>query len=828
MLGKIRKKTMVFLFDFLLFVFCLLGVYHVSQKPGLPVNFLKQNNRVLISKIYDPAGEKNLRINDIVHSINGYEISSVEDIEFICDGLKIGESVNIEIERNSITEGFNISLVPFYGVRYLIIMVFVGILFFSLGVFVLIKRPDEEASYIFHWAEVSVAVIVLTTWGNYSIKPFGLGYVLRIIFSTAYAFAPVFYFHFALVFPHNRFKKVKKVLIPLYTFAGLLSIWMGINFLRSTFPVSLNNFHDFMLAFDTCRWFFSICMVLGVISFIISYRHAVEESERRKLRWVFLGLGAAAIGFITLWQIPQALTSAGLIDEDFILLISAAAPISSTISIIRYHLLNIDLIFNRSAVYTMVLLILLIIYTIIIGLIGTIIGTYSITSSLLASAGAAVVVALLLEPARKVVQQFVDKKFFRVKYNYRIAQKKFIDEIRSHLDIYQIANSICNEINELLSLRCIVILLFQKSGNLRKILSCLNVDSLTLQNILNEIQELDDTLKSPMGVDNKVESGTMIKFADAKLFQSLGISIIFPMLSRKNKNVGLLIVGDKKSGGRFTVEDIDLLSTISTEVGFAIERIMLQEELLLKHEEARQLKELGDLKSYFISSVSHELKTPLSSIRMFAEMLETRKDISPEKSNEYLEIIQGESNRLARLIDNVLDFSKIERGIKEYHFSPLNINNLIRSLLNTMQYQFEIGKFKLEIDLCKEEYLIMADYDAVLEAIINLLSNAMKYSSDIREINISTHVEENYIVVSIEDKGIGISEQEIKNIFEPFYRAKDEKTQGVGGAGLGLSLVKHIMDAHKGRVKVQSQSGEGSVFSLYFPMEVKSEKDINN
>jgi len=254
-----------------------------------------------------------------------------------------------------------------------------------------------------------------------------------------------------------------------------------------------------------------------------------------------------------------------------------------------------------------------------------------------------------------------------------------------------------------------------------------------------------------------------------------------------------------------------------------MERLALQQEILLEHEEAERLKELNHLKSYFVSSVSHDMKTPLTAIKMFTELLQS-KPRSREETREYLQIIDGESDRLTRLINNVLDFSTIERGIKQYTFSDVDLNTTLRSALAVMNYQFSSAGFCIRQHLHPGDLPVRGDPDALMEAILNVLSNAMKYSPDRKEIEITTFLENGFGGICIRDRGIGIPEKGRERIFEPFFRSSHERTAGEG-IGLGLAVVKHAIDAHGGSIRVESREGEGSSFTLLIPSINTSQPD---
>ena len=235
--------------------------------------------------------------------------------------------------------------------------------------------------------------------------------------------------------------------------------------------------------------------------------------------------------------------------------------------------------------------------------------------------------------------------------------------------------------------------------------------------------------------------------------------------------------------------------------------------------DVRRDLETAELRSQFVASVSHELNSPLAAIRMFAETLRLNRLREPEKKNEYLETIVNESQRLDRLIANVLDFSKIEKGRRIYRLEKTSIKEVLESAARTMDYPLRQKGFRLRLAIADDIPEINADRDALLQAVLNLLDNAMKYSGDAREIDLSLEEIESNVIIRIHDRGVGIPEAEQKRIFEKFHRVSDPRNEGIVGAGLGLALAAHIIEAHGGRIDVQSRPGEGSVFSVILPLE---------
>jgi signal transduction histidine kinase len=234
--------------------------------------------------------------------------------------------------------------------------------------------------------------------------------------------------------------------------------------------------------------------------------------------------------------------------------------------------------------------------------------------------------------------------------------------------------------------------------------------------------------------------------------------------------------------------------------------------------DVRRDVEVTAMRSQFVSSVSHELKTPLTAIRMFAETLRLRPS-GDFPREEYLDTIIHESERLSRLVDNVLDFSRIEQGRKLYQLQRTPAAAVIDAVVRAVQYPIEAAGFVLRVDADAALPDVNADPDALQQAVLNLLANAMKYSGDRKEIELDAKARDGALLIAVRDYGIGIPPEQRQRIFERFYRVPSPENQRVPGAGLGLTLVAHIAKAHGGEVTVESAPGAGSRFTLRLPVE---------
>jgi len=228
--------------------------------------------------------------------------------------------------------------------------------------------------------------------------------------------------------------------------------------------------------------------------------------------------------------------------------------------------------------------------------------------------------------------------------------------------------------------------------------------------------------------------------------------------------------------------------------------------------------ELARMKSDFVSTVSHEFKSPLTSIRQLAEMLQSGRVPSEERRQQYYDVLLEQSERLALLTDNILSLAKIEEGRAEFAFETTDITALLTNIVSSFRERVRHEGFDIEFRVQGPIPPVAVDRTALSQAITNLIDNAIKYSGDSRKVVVGASVEEQTLAIAVQDFGVGIKKEDIDRVFERFFRGGDELTRTVKGSGLGLTLVREIVEAHRGKVQVESEPGKGSVFSIRLPL----------
>jgi signal transduction histidine kinase len=316
-------------------------------------------------------------------------------------------------------------------------------------------------------------------------------------------------------------------------------------------------------------------------------------------------------------------------------------------------------------------------------------------------------------------------------------------------------------------------------------------------------------------VDNGLETSTQYEYELELLSKTNGL---YP---QNNRLTTIADVSPFFPGHQvlITMKNEDLIDVLVTRrswiygIAFALLLgAMILGVMLILRDISRE-EHLARIRSDFISNVTHELKTPLTSIQLYTESIIMDRVESAADKKEYLKIILKETENLKRMIRNILDFSRKKKGKRDYHFEQVDISSILYSALTDLDYWLTNNRFHLGTEI-EDNIIAEADPGALKQAIINLLSNAIKFSSNRKEIWVGLRKENGTIRIVISDKGIGIPDDQKDLIFEEFYRVGQKDAEYISGTGLGLTVVKEVVEAHDGKILVESKLNEGSTFTI--------------
>ncbi len=811
-------KKGLYIFYLILGCFIIfIGYYGYTQhnkRPGIsPDIFQKTVTR-------DDGTE--VKIDGIVVKIDDITLKTEnqkKEIEFVLSKRSIGDTVLILIQFDGKSEPEETELQPFYTYAPVpLINLFIGLFCAATGLLVFVRRPQSKKARVYYWATLAFYFTLCVTEGFYVLGDKWISYVPGILYYVSYSFIPAIFLHFSFQYTQISSGNIERwklrrstIFVMIYGPAIIFTTLMGTLFFLSSLQNSIDIYRIFLKALHIFWIYLIFYLSYAVVHFIRLFRLSFLEEQQARIKWALFGMVVGLAPFIFLYQIPNILQLDPLINQDWSNVFLIFIPTTLAISILKYNLLDIELVIKKSLVYASLTVFTVTVYLSFARLFQNLITEVFQVKDIVSSGLAALVAASTFHPARKKIQDLVDKSFFRVSYDYKKSILSFIERAQKMVNSEHLIDFFLLKIEKTLPIESLGIVIFElKSGE----------DTILFQR--NKIEGLDYFLGLEQKQDyifarkSSVQTEERINFSHEPHLGENEIEAVIPLFFHMTNITGFISLGKKRSGERYSSEDIELLQTMSREFSLNLERIRLQEAVFIEKAEKEKLVELNLMKTEFVSTVSHEIRTPMSSILGLSELLKGGKIQESAKQEELLNLITAECTRLSRFLHNILEFGKIERDAKQYNFEHTEIQTVIKEMLKLFEPRLKSEEFKLETRFPKNPVFVDIDRDAVKQSLTNLIDNAIKYSQERREIDVRIVEGENQIEIQIQDRGVGIPEKEQFKIFQDFFRSPEAARQCPGGVGLGLKVVKHIMEAHNGKVQVRSKHGRGSTFSLIF------------
>jgi signal transduction histidine kinase len=768
----------------------LFGVFNLTRRPGIPREHL---TRPIIG-------------------VDSHDIRRSTDLRFILSRKMIGDPVEIRFGPDGGPAVVRTVIVPYYSqTAFPLVFVLMGSVSLLAGFGVFLFKPREPRARIFYWLSLSFGAAVMIGGSSYGVQGRAVNVLPGVLFNFAYPMTVAVLLWFARSYapPRRRIKPALFWAVPL-----AWGVFLCGAFLVSQRGPSIAAFRLRQQAIHVFRLYIVFMAVASLVELARAFRHAATEEDRTQIKWYFIGLLAGLGPFLVFYQLPLALTDRPLLSEDFASIFFFLLPIFMAMAILQFRLLRVNIVFHRGLVYALFTVFVLCAYLFSVEALRRVFPRATAAGNALISVGAALAVALALSPGRRKVQNFVDRLFFRQAYDYRQAIQEFQAGAPSVIDAGRLVALFSETLTAVLPVDRIGVLVREARGEAGDIRLLGGLDGASAGKLLG--LPLDAT--RPWARPGKVRGVEGLDFTREDVLEAAGLAVVLTMPGGAGTPAGLLAFGPKTSGHRFTKEDIDLIETLSGDLAVNLGRIRIQEQVIYERASREKSEELVRLKTEFISSVSHELRTPMTSLRGLSELLRSGKVGDEARREKLLGLMAGECGRLTRFLTNVLDFGKIEGDVKVYDLRETALGPLVREVADLVREGQPDGDIRLAVEAPAGPVTVRADPDALRQALLNLVDNALKYSPDRKEVTVSLTADPDAITIAVRDRGMGIAAEDRDRIFEAFFRSPRAVETNPAGVGLGLKIVKHIMAAHGGRVAVESEPGKGSVFSLVFPL----------
>jgi signal transduction histidine kinase len=827
----IAKKNSIYFF-LLVALLCLVvgiwGTFRLSQRPGLKATLEAADGHLRLGRLFPDgtAAKSGLKRGDIVLQVDNNPIQSSSDFNFYVDKKKTGESVNLNVQRSGEEFNLTVGLEKENGSLFIIVHSLIGLFLWIVGVFVFLKNPISRVTRIFLIASLAFSLAIFISWEGFPFGPKVLSFILPSVQIFAYTLLPALFFHFSIVYPKEEESSIQKnpLIYSVYLPGLVLTLLMETFYWRAILANSLSIFQVYKSFFLYSRLYLVVYVVFGLLILYQTYRKLEFLEDKRKMKWIFWGIVVGTFPFFFLYVFPDVFLNKTFISEITYLFFMLVIPISFAFSILKYQAMDIDVVVNRSLVYSLLTGFIVGIYLLTVGFLSEVLYRATGYGGRLFPILGTLMAALLFTPAKNRIRVLVDKTFYRIRYDYRKAIQKFTRQVDLAFTQDELLELLLKKLDLLLAVNRAMILLRKDDSNEFEIAKWFGFSEDEIRGIESEQNSLPVSLfttKTVQGAKGSTDFRDIQALPENQVLKKYEIRLSFPPAGKEELSC-LLLVGKKKSGLRYSAEDVELISQMVQEVVQALQNMKMRERILFEQLEKEKLKELDKLKTKFISNVSHDLRTPLTSIRFSVDnMLSGVCGDTTTESRRCLQMIKESTLHFSRMIENLLILSTSESGKITLSKETLLIDMVVDEACNMVTPLAE----KKGINLFRgkrEGISVYADKHCLLQILLNLLDNAIKYSDSGGKVTISAKrlKDERLVEFTVTDEGVGISPENLESIFERFRKISPSGTVGEKGLGIGLDIVRNLVHLHGGEIKAESpvpETGRGAKFSFTLP-----------
>jgi len=802
------------------------GIY--SQAAAYPVREILgayYDARLQIFEVHDRGRGLGVELRDRIVAVNGQPVANVLDYRRLINQQRAGSPVILTVERGAET----LTLAPFvlYHKKLdlaLVVQSLVSLSFLAIATLVGLKRFQSRTVRLFFFTAIAVGVYLALVGTEMT--------ALIYLQAVALTLAPGLVIHFFLSFPHERWLARSRWRFLLYLPSlVLMALTVGAfhQAVRAGTGIFLAPFYS-LLSDKIGFGYLALSATFGLAYMGYLYTTTTDATLKRQAQWIMWGLGCVVV--VSGADIVLTMLQRQTYELHYLMLLSTIClPVSFAFAILRYRLLDIDLVVNRSMVYGLLTACLAALYLLLISLLSTALGIATGSSAYpLIVFLSALVIGILVNPMRARIQAIIDRAFFRQQVDYQRALIQWSEELSKSIRFADLARLLLQQLPRQLLLQGAWCLVLNQEETCLEPLPVLADPADAGQSDRrgadsSEAQEaLSLPVNSPLATHLTQTGQTLLldgEQADPILstWRESGVQLVLPLVSG-GRLVGVYLLGARLSGDLYRRQELDLVRTVANQAATAIANARLYEEVhAFSQELERKVQERTRELRDFISAVYHELNIPLTSIRGYLNLLvDGRAGPLDDRQQRFLQTAYTNTMRLMRLVGDLSDVSKLETGRLTIHPEPFPLPRAVEETLNSLTELIERKGLQIQVALSPDTGLVRADPQRTVQILTNLIGNACRYTPAGGRITIASSRKDGAAEITISDTGIGISHEEIDRIFERFYRSENPLVREQPGTGLGLAIAKSLVELHGGRLWVKSKVGEGSTFGFTLPL----------
>ncbi len=805
-------------------VFGLVMGYGAVGKP-FPGFTVLPNNVVSIIWLPEWDGfQRGIKFGDAIVAVDGVRVGKGVDLNEEIAGKRPGQEVTYSILRGG--EKIELTIpVSLFTLRYYVLIfpffIFFGLVFFGLGVAVFLMKPDLASSRAFLFF-CTLAGLTLAANPEYCVT-----HVFMLPMFTVIMSGPSLLL-FGLYFPrkHGRLKTI--ALIAWSITAAILAL----NAIFFRVP-------RVFIVFDTLMVINNLlCCVTAIAIIVRDFMATDDPVVRQRAKVVLFSIGVSFTG-----------VAAVLVGTNFLRVITiywafiplTFFPLSMAYAIVKHNLFDADVFIVRSSSYLAVSALVMFISLLLISGFSLALRDISGFSSEIAALGTIFIMVVVFRPLRDHVDLAIERRFFRDKYEYQRAISEAGKILGSYIELDELLGKMLDTVMDAIKIARGFILLREREGGQFKLYALRDrsggvpddPDPTYYRSLDYEIEGIEHPLFRRLEIEGRaIQMNDIEEMPESdpdrlpmlRLMHELEIVAVIPVLFQEEL-IGILGLGPKMTGAWYSSGDEEILEALMTQTAVSIENAKKVEELkrMVQIETSyHELKKLDEMKDNFLSMVSHDLRTPMTGIVAYAQIIRSGlDDLGKEEQAKYLDVIIKQSKRLTRLINNLLDIQRLEAGKMTMASDPVDLKAVIRDAREAFRALAREKDVALRRETAEEDAVVIGDRDRLDQVLVNLLSNAMKFTPPGGEVTVSLALERGdrpLARVTVADTGPGVAEELRERLFDKFQQGDKLMRDKEQGSGLGLALVRQIVERHGGEVGVKSEPGRGSEFYFTLPL----------